>query len=317
MARLFTYLLILLLVLAGGHRAAAKDTGGLEHAGAGVVKKIVDGDTLILDDGREIRLVGIQAPKLPLGRAGFAEWPLAREAKAALSDLALGRRLTVSHGGRRTDRHGRLLAHLHDRSGRWIQGALITQGMARVYSFADNRALVEEMLGLETAARAAGRGIWADPFYDVIHQRDALRYLTTFQLIEGRVAKVAVVRGRAYLNFAKLAHRFHHLPRAEEPQAVQEGGRRCEAIRGPHGAGQGLAQILQRAVGRGHPSGTDRGHRRVRGGAHRPPLKPRPLNLAPYASMVSVMPPSGSKQAAMSLPSKPQPPSILSVQSVN
>lgn len=203
MARLFIHLLILLLVLAGGHEAPAKVTGGLELAGTGVVNKIVDGDTLILDDGREVRLVGIQAPKLPLGRAGFAEWPLAREAKAALSALTLGRELTLSHGGRRTDRHGRLLAHLHDRSGRWIQGELITQGMARVYSFADNRALVEELLGLEKAARAASRGIWAHPFYRVISERDAMRYLSTFQLIEGRVVKVAVVRGRAYLNFAK------------------------------------------------------------------------------------------------------------------
>ena len=203
MARLFTPLLILLLVLAGGHGAPAKDKGGLTHAGTGVVKKIVDGDTLIFDDGREVRLVGIQAPKLPLGRAGFAEWPLAREAKAALSALTLGRELTLSHGGRRSDRHGRLLAHLHDRSGRWIQGELIALGMVRVYSFADNRSLVEEMLGLEKAARTAGRGIWAHPFYDVIHQRDSLRYLNTFQLIEGRVLSVAVVRRRAYLNFGK------------------------------------------------------------------------------------------------------------------
>ena len=75
--------------------------------------------------------------------------------------------------------------------------------MARVYSFADNRSLVEEMLGLEKAARAARRGIWAHPFYRVISERDAMRYLSTFQLIEGRVLRVAVVRGRAYLNFGK------------------------------------------------------------------------------------------------------------------
>lgn len=66
MARLFIHLLILLLVLAGGHEAPAKVTGGLELAGTGVVKKIVDGDTLILDDGREVRLVGIQAPQFYL-----------------------------------------------------------------------------------------------------------------------------------------------------------------------------------------------------------------------------------------------------------
>ena len=38
---------------------------------SGTVTEIVDGDTLFIDDGTQIRLVGIQAPKLPLGRRGF------------------------------------------------------------------------------------------------------------------------------------------------------------------------------------------------------------------------------------------------------
>ncbi len=46
-------------------------------------------------------LVGIQAPKLPLGRRGFREWPLAREAKAALERIARGKRVMLSFGGRR------------------------------------------------------------------------------------------------------------------------------------------------------------------------------------------------------------------------
>ncbi len=47
------------------------------------------------------RLVGIQAPKLPLGRPGFSTWPLAWEAKRALERLVLGQRVTLSFGGRR------------------------------------------------------------------------------------------------------------------------------------------------------------------------------------------------------------------------
>jgi len=127
---------------------------------------VIDGDTLVLDDGQEVRLVGLQAPKLPLGRPGFQTWPLAEEAKAALAALTLGRRIVLGYGGRRLDRHGRALAHLFDADvGTWIQGALLEAGLARVYSFADNRALVAEMLALERTARTAHRGIWADPFY--------------------------------------------------------------------------------------------------------------------------------------------------------
>ena len=162
---------------------------------------VVDGDTLVLDDGRELRLVGLQAPKLPLGRRGFRAWPLAEEAKAALEALALGRRLGLAFTGRREDRHGRRLAHLLREDGLWIQGALLERGLARVYSFSDNRALVAEMLARERAARAAGLGIWGHPFYAPRRAEAAAADIGSFQLVEGRVLEAAKVRGRVYLNF--------------------------------------------------------------------------------------------------------------------
>jgi endonuclease YncB( thermonuclease family) len=197
------YLLTVFVFLAAASPALA--AGGLEKGESALVREVVDGDTVVLDraiDGAtEVRLVGIQAPKLPLGRPGFPVWPLAEEAKQALEALVLGRRVTLSYGGRRLDRHGRLLAHLHDGDGAWIQGELIRLGMARVYSFPDNRAVVADMLALEGRARAAGVGIWGDPFYAVHGSEAAGRFIGTFQLIEGRVFDAARVKGRVYLNF--------------------------------------------------------------------------------------------------------------------
>ena len=51
------------------------------------------------------------------------------------------------------------------------------------------------------AARAARRGIWAHPFYAVRTAAEAARHIGGFELVEGRVREVAIVRGRAYLNF--------------------------------------------------------------------------------------------------------------------
>ena len=185
------------------HPAAAKaelDTGG--RAG---VREVVDGDTVILErpvDGAvQVRLVGLQAPKLPLGRPGFPTWPLAEEAKLALEDLVSGRPVALRYGGRRLDRHGRHLAHLFLDEGTWVQGALLRLGMARVYSFADNRARVADMLAIEAAARAARLGIWGHPFYAVRNPAEAARHMDTFQLVEGRVLDAAKVKGRVYLNF--------------------------------------------------------------------------------------------------------------------
>ncbi len=191
----------LIVALAACVLAATAAAADLERGPVAAVRDIVDGDTLVLEDGKQVRLVGIQAPKLPLGRPGFRPWPLADEAKKALSALVLGRRVTLSFGGRRVDRNGRLLAHLHYEAGGWIQGQLLRQGLARVYSFADNRALVPEMLRLEREARAAGRGIWNEPFYRVRRVKETHRLIARFELVEGRVRAVAVVRGRGYLNF--------------------------------------------------------------------------------------------------------------------
>ena len=203
MAGMRRWLACLLVSIApwGGVAVADALPEVLEAGETALVVEVVDGDTVVLDTGREVRLVGIQAPKLPLGRRDFKPWPLAGEAKDALARLVLGREVTLGYGGRRGDRHGRILAHLFDADGLWIQGALLSLGMARVYSFADNRALVPEMLAREAAARAQRRGIWGHAFYAVRRADDAQRHVGGFELVEGRVVDAATVRGRVYLNF--------------------------------------------------------------------------------------------------------------------
>ena len=169
------------------------------------IVETIDGDTVRLADGSEVRLVGLQAPKLALGRPGFVDWPLADAAKAALARLADGEAAQLAFGGRRIDRHCRHLAHLllddGTPGGAWSQAALLEQGMARVYSFADNRALVAEMLGIERDARDAGRGIWADPWYAVRDVDEVADDVDSYQLVEGRVLAAERVKGRGYLNF--------------------------------------------------------------------------------------------------------------------
>ncbi len=185
------------LLLQGGAWAEADLTPG----GSGVVAEVVDGDTLVLEDGTNVRLVGIMTPKLPLGRRGCPTEPLARDAKAALEDLTLGRRVTLSYGGRRTDRDGRALAHLHDEDGLWIQGELLRRGLARVYTFSDNTARSARMLALENETRQSGDGVWNHEYYRVLDIEETGAAIGSFQLVEGLVVDAAKVRGRAYLNF--------------------------------------------------------------------------------------------------------------------
>ena len=189
--------LILLTVAAGGLQAEEILTSG----GSARVTEIIDGDTVVLDDGRQVRLVGIQAPKLPLGRPNFEKWPLADQAKRVLEGMASGRMVELRSGGEKIDRHGRTLSHLFLENGQWLQGEMLSLGLARVYTFPDNRKLAADMYALERAARMAGRGIWDHPFYGVRAPSKTYGHLGTFQVVEGRVVDAAKVKGTVYLNF--------------------------------------------------------------------------------------------------------------------
>ncbi len=170
-------------------------------SGTATVTEVTDGDTLLLSDQVTVRLVGIQAPKLPLDRPDFKEWPLAKESKRALEQLALDRKLTLHPASKPLDRWGRTLAQLERDDGLWVQGEMLRLGWARVYTFPDNRALAADMLALEREARAARRGIWGHPYYSIVTPDRAGRVVNTFQLVEGTVMEAAEVKGRVYLNF--------------------------------------------------------------------------------------------------------------------
>lgn len=180
-------------------------TTGLTAGGFAQVQAVIDGDTVLLADGREVRLVGIQAPKLPLGRPDFEAWPLADSAKSVLEDMVLGEKVSLYYGGREVDRHGRALAHIVDEQGNWVQAALLRAGLARVYSFPDNRSLVSELYTFEQAAREKLRGIWAHPYYAALRAEEiegqGAALEGRFHIITGQLVSANLSRGRLYFNF--------------------------------------------------------------------------------------------------------------------
>ncbi len=181
---------------------------GLSDGPRGVVAGVTDGDTVVLDSGLVVRLIGTQAPKLPLGRDGFEPWPLADEAKRALEAMVMGKEVRLRYGGERVDRHGRALGQLFLEGvpEAWVQAGMIAAGMARVYSFPDNRSCLAELMLEEIRARAMKLGIWADPYYTVrrADRPEALASLAgRYELIEGRVLLAERVGGRVFLNFGR------------------------------------------------------------------------------------------------------------------
>ena len=189
---------------------AALACADLRMAPGGLVVQVTDGDTVVLDSGLVVRLIGTQAPKLPLGRDDFDTWPLAPEAKAALEALALNKTVQLGYGGEAIDRYERALAHVFVEGPEgpiWAQQAMVAQGLARVYSFPDNRKCLDLLFAAEGRARLSGLGIWRDPYYSVRAANvpgDLLARAGHYELVEGRVLLAEQSGGRVYLNFGRF-----------------------------------------------------------------------------------------------------------------
>lgn len=184
---------------AAAARPGPEPPPGLDEGPLGRVAAVLAGDTIDLEDGTRVRLAGIQAPEP--ARDDRPAWPLATEAAAAVGLALLGRSVRLLHPDDRRDRWGRSLAHVVRDDGLWMQGALLTEGLARVYTQPRTASGATLMLDLERTARAARRGIWRQRFYRVRNPDETWGDLDSVQVVEGRVVDAAVVRGTAYLNF--------------------------------------------------------------------------------------------------------------------
>jgi endonuclease YncB( thermonuclease family) len=181
-----------------GLAGCGPDVRDLEKGEAVTIAKVEDGDTVTLADGRRLHLTGIEGP--------HRGWPLEQEARTALEQLAQGRQAQLYYGPgvTKTLDDGALLAELFvtTESGRqvWAQEEMIRQGLARAHSWADNATRADRLLAAEAKARAAGLGLWADPFYAI---RDAATMPDTegYQIVEGVPLSVEARDDRTYLNF--------------------------------------------------------------------------------------------------------------------
>ena len=183
--------------------SAAQPPETTRSEASALVAKVIDGNTVVLETGSELRLAGIEVPKAMPERPAS---PFAEDARATLERLTAGKRVTVRYDNTRLDRYGRMTAHLYTADGTWVQGLLLMSGLARVWTFSDQHARVEDMLALEREARAKRRGIWSDGHYRIRAADGAARYADSFQLVEGTVLSVSAVRGKTYLNFGPDWH---------------------------------------------------------------------------------------------------------------
>jgi Staphylococcal nuclease homologue len=82
------------------------DFVGSPQTNNAVVTRVIDGDTLVLDSGEHIRLLGINAPETTT-KEKYSE-----DAKKRLNELVENKTVTLEFGKERYDKYNRLLAYI-------------------------------------------------------------------------------------------------------------------------------------------------------------------------------------------------------------
>jgi endonuclease YncB( thermonuclease family) len=183
-----------LLVLASMGRAAAADCE-LEPQGEGRVAAVVDSRSFRLEDGREIRLAGIERTGTD-GTSG----------KAALLAIAGGRDVTLHGEDDSPDRYGRQPAFVFvNGSEHSVQSELLRRGEALVSTDIAEKNCAAALAAAEATAQQAKLGIWAETaaIKNTESPGDILAAIGHFTVVEGRVLSVRQAGAITYLNFGR------------------------------------------------------------------------------------------------------------------
>jgi endonuclease YncB( thermonuclease family) len=182
----------LIVVLAANGPALA--TGcAFEPQGEGRVAAVIDARSFRLDDGREVRLSGIE----PADKARGA---------AALSTMLLGRDVTLRGEDDTPDRYGRQPAFVFIAgSDTPVQAELLKRGDAMVSAEVADKDCAAMLSAAEAGARQAKTGTWSDStvIKNAESPGDILAGIGRFTVVEGKVLSVRQAGATTYVNFGR------------------------------------------------------------------------------------------------------------------
>lgn len=126
------------------------------------IVRVIDGDTVVLDNGERVRLLGIDTPE----RGQF----LYQESTDYLVERVEGKKVFLAKGPEDRDKYDRLLRYIYI-DNNLVNIELVEKGLATAYIF-DEGELTDEIIQAELQAKENKLGIWShepDTFCITLH----------------------------------------------------------------------------------------------------------------------------------------------------
>lgn len=123
------------------------------------VKRVIDGDTIELENGERVRYIGVNAPESVKPNAPVECF--GHEASAYNRSLVEGNDVRLEKDVSERDKYGRLLRYVYV-GDVFVNAKLVEDGYAHTSSFPPDVARQDLFRSFEREARAGKRGLWAD-----------------------------------------------------------------------------------------------------------------------------------------------------------
>jgi micrococcal nuclease len=136
-----------------------------------LVKRVIDGDTIQLETGERVRLIGIDTPEMHESQKLYRDsersnedistiQELGRRAFEFTKNLVEGKRVSLEFDVEKYDRYKRLLAYVYLKDGTFVNAKIVEEGYASLMTFPPNVKYADLFLKLYQEARENRRGLW-------------------------------------------------------------------------------------------------------------------------------------------------------------
>lgn len=158
------------------------------------VKKVYDGDTILLTNGNKIRLLGINTPEVE-GRYKSRSEAGGEAAKQWLKETLLKKKVRVEIDVEKHDKYSRILAHVFTADKQHINLELVKHGFASVNIHPPNLKYAADLLTAQKQAEQEQLGIWSHQEYAPRHFSEINRSnYKGWHRIKGKIQAISQTR---------------------------------------------------------------------------------------------------------------------------
>ncbi|HCS79242.1 TPA: nuclease [Patescibacteria group bacterium] len=186
-------------------------TGTVERA---TIKRIIDGDTVELGDGRKLRYIGIDTPETVDPRVSVECF--GREASAYNRSLVEGKEVELEKDISDTDRYGRLLRYvylLQEGKRVMVNKLLVSEGYAVSSSYPPDIKYQKELDLLEVEAQSQNKGLWNScTINSVSPQASIVGSASTTTAVNGTITTTNIETCTIKGNISSSGEKIYHLP---------------------------------------------------------------------------------------------------------